>query len=156
MSLETLGCRNLLLRSILVEHGLVGCPHVDTGNLYAGSGETKQVATTNPEGHGWKAGGSAVVLGQFLIEADVALGIIMGEDGSHPAQEDGNALVPTRESMVEVLKNGKVLTVLFERFESFGHFVVWPGLVYVREKGFLVDAVIIGKTYEALTGFPTF
>ena len=100
---------------------------------------------SQPRGHGWKAGGR-----RELIEADVAFGIIVGEDGSHPTQEDGNALVPTRESMVEVLKNGNVLTVLFERFESFGHFVVWPGLVCVREKGFLVDAVIIGKTYEAL------
>ena len=117
--------------------------------MNAGTGEAEQVALANPESHGWKAGGSAVVLGQFLVEADVALGIIMGEDGPHPAQEDGNALVPTRESMVEVLENGEVLTVLLKGLQGLGHLVIRARLVGVGKKGLLVDAVVVREADEA-------
>ena len=94
-----------------------------------------------------------MVLSQFLVEADVALCIIVGKDGSNSTQEDGDPLVSTGESMVKVLKNSHVLTVLFERLEGLGHVVLCPWLIDVREKGFLVNPVVIGQADEALDWF---
>tara|TARA_B100000686_G_scaffold232393_1_gene240012 strand:+ start:306 stop:608 length:303 start_codon:yes stop_codon:yes gene_type:complete len=94
-----------------------------------------------------------MILSEFLVKADVTLGIVVGEDGANSAQEDGNALVSTRESMIEILKNSYVLSVLFERLESFGHFVVLAGLVSWRKESLLVHSVVVGEAYETLDWF---
>ena len=77
-----------------------------------------------------------MVLGKFLIEADVSFGIIVSKDRTYSTQEYRNALVTTGEPMVQILKHGYVLSVFFERLEGFGHFVVGPGLVDAGKKAF--------------------
>ena len=93
-----------------------------------------------------------MVLSQFLVEADVQLGVIVSKDGAYAAQENGDALVSAGKAMVEILEQGDVLAVFFQRLERLRHVVANSSLRYVWKEGLLVDTVVVGKTDKSLDG----
>lgn len=91
-----------------------------------------------------------MMLCKFLIEAYVSLGIIVSEDWANAAKKDGDTLVTACETVIKILENRKVFTMLFQRLEGFRNIIVFPGLSGIWEKGFLVDTVVVGETDKAL------
>ena len=94
-----------------------------------------------------------MMLGQFLVEADVPLGVIVSENGANATKKNGYSLVASREAMVEILEKGDVLAMLFQRLQGLGHVVFGTGLIHIRKKSLLVNTIVVGQAYEALDRF---
>ena len=51
------------------------------------------------------------MLGQFLVQADVAFSIVVRKDWTDTTQQHGNSLVPASESMVQIREYGEVIAM---------------------------------------------
>ena len=91
-----------------------------------------------------------MMLCEFLIEAHVALGIIVGEDRANTTKKHGDPLMTAGETVIKILENREVLTMFSQSFEGFRNIIVFPGLSGIWEKGFLVDPIVVGETDKAL------
>ena len=80
--------------------------HTDGRYLNTGSGKTEQIPFPTAQSHGGKSRFRAIVLRQFLIQTDVPLFVIMGENGTNPAKKYGHSRMTTSESMIQILENG--------------------------------------------------
>ena len=87
---------------VFEEHRAISGAEIDGGHLHAGAGEAEKILFPATESERGKAGGGTVILGELLIEAHVSLGIVVGKDGAHAAEKDGNALVAAGEAVIEI------------------------------------------------------
>ena len=91
-----------------------------------------------------------MMLCEFLIEAHVSLGIIVGEDRANTTKKHGDPLMTAGETVIKILENREVLTMFPQSLEGFRNIIVFPGLSGIWEKGFLVDPIVVGETDKAL------
>jgi hypothetical protein len=117
--------------------------HTDGRYLNTGSGKTEQIPFPTAQSHGGKSRFRAIVLRQFLIQTDVPLFVIMGENGTNPAKKYGHSRMTTRESMIQILENGYVFSMLFQGGQSLGHFVSASLIRDRRKECLLINPVII-------------
>jgi hypothetical protein len=94
-----------------------------------------------------------MMLCEFLIEAHVSLGIIVGEDRANATKKHGDPLMTACETVIKILENGEVLTMLLQSLEGLRNIIGFTGLSRIREKGFLVDPIVVGETDKALDRF---